>query len=163
MILFSFLFRGWTVARFSLTNKSSLTKAAGNIWDQLQPAGICYFILDAGRSDWRSDVPGFGCVSGAPAQMTGGEGCLWRSRLINRVVLPGAEVQGGVTQYKTCQIQSSAAVGHFVLPDWSPVISCCTRISSPAFIKPGDIKVEKNRAVSETVISLLFYLCSCAI
>lgn len=85
-----------------------------------------------------------------------GGGRLWRSRLINRVVLPGAEVQGGVTQYKTCQSQSSAAVGHFVLPDWSPVISCCTRISSPAFIKPRDIRVERNRARS---LKLSFHYC----
>lgn len=130
---------------------------AGNIWDELQPAENLLFHSGCRKVrlvPWcfRYRMRQWGYSS----DWEGGTR-LWRPQLINRVVLPGHEMQGGVTQYKTRQIQSSAAVGHFVLPDWSAAISCCTRNPSPAFIKPRDILVEKNRAQNPQCLKPSFH------
>lgn len=72
------------------------------------------------------------CQQGPGSDHPEGRTGLGRSRLRRQAFLPE---QSGVTHNETCQIQSSAAVGHFVLPDWSPLISCCSRgrSFSPAF------------------------------
>lgn len=157
MILFSFHIPGLDRRPFQSDQQQQANKSS---WEHLGLTAACWNLLfHSGCRKVRLALwcSGFRVHRRGSSSDDWGRGTrLWRSRLINWVVLPGAEVQGGVTQYKTCQIQSSAAVGHFVLPDWSPVISCFTWISSPAFIKPRDTRVEKNRTKS---LKLSFHYC----